>query len=83
MMDIKLAQFLSELLFNVGWVDDTDEILLYMVKECPIEEVRAKAEYIDNLIIQMNEVLPEEERLSIGASQEVDNVVQYLNQEKE
>lgn len=68
-MKLTHAQTIATLLAGNGLLDEPDEILYVMLEEGATEEyVRQYATSIDELIGEMNGVLPEDERICLPQS---------------
>ncbi|MGZ8890387.1 MAG: hypothetical protein ACXW0J_03180 [Nitrososphaeraceae archaeon] len=60
------ARLIAELLCNAGWLDDADELLIDIINDKEyggVEIAKTKAIEVDELINDINQVLPQEEQL--------------------
>ena len=64
-MNLVNAQIVAELLTNAGYLDDADEILGDRLDDDGEEETLGFADRLDQLITDVNSVLPKDERISM------------------
>jgi hypothetical protein len=62
-MNINTASLISELLYNAGWIDDGDELLLDHLDGLGVAETREKAVTIDAVVVEINALVSENEQI--------------------